>query len=152
MCVHRNVCVLCLHEVWRALRVKTIRLHTCTLSLPLHVLLMFPRPSYSLIAVTSRHMDRRLLPKRCYIFAKARPDFPTAWYLCHRRSNINSFCPLSLPSLIFFLIKTWVFFFLHYPCPAEVSFLHPPQASCMPSSSVLGRTLPANSPSTLQAT
>lgn len=110
-----NLCV-CFMSAWsregsEGENDQATHLHTFSTSFCFADGAQFPRPSYGLIAVTSRHTDCGLLPKRCYIFVKARPEFPTARYLCHRRSYINSFCSLSLPSLIFFLIKTWVFFF-----------------------------------------
>lgn len=62
----------------------------------------------------------------------------------------NLFFSLSLclsfpPGISSSLIKTWAVFSSITPCPAEVSFHVLPRPGRMPSSSVPGRSLPANS-------
>lgn len=117
MCAHECVCFTSAwsREGSEGENDQATHFHTFSSSLCFADGAQFPCPSYGLIAVTSGHMDRGLLPERCYIFIKARPEFPTARCLCHHCSYINSFCSLSLPSLIFFLIKTWVVFFPPLP-------------------------------------
>lgn len=98
------VWVVCMWLKWKDLWKETEAQSLWTLPAEAH---LWPRPSLSLftflclyltsathflslccvIAPTSRHMGSGLLPTRCYIFVKGRPDVPTVKRLCQTRGS-----------------------------------------------------------------